>query len=323
VEERVKTVPGVQAASFSFFIFNQGQWTGPVFTRDQTPPVEQSRVVRKNVVGQDYFNTMGIPLLLGRAFGPQDSDKSQKVAVISEMMAQRFFPNTSPLGRHFGTNGPESKDENEIIGVVRNTKYATLRDEVPPESFGVASQFPGGRSWMSVFVCTSSPPAAMISALREKISQVNPEIRVEFRVFQKDIENGLIRERMMATLSGFFGVLAALLTAIGLYGVMSYSMSRRTSEIGIRMALGASRREVLRLVLQEGLSVTLLGVTLGLAGALLLSRIMAGYVYGITSTDPLTFAVASLLLTLVALLASYFPARRAANVDPLVALRYE
>jgi len=210
----------------------------------------------------------------------------------------------------------------EIIGVVKGTKYAKLRDEIPPESYGVVSQFPG-HHWMSVFVRTTSPPAAVISALTEKISHVNPEIQVEFRVLQKDIENGLIRERMMATLSGFFGVLAALLTAIGLYGVISYIVSMRRNEIGIRVALGASRGNVVGIILRQTLVLLALGVTIGVVLALAATQSASSLLFGLRPNDPFTFAGASLLLTAVALIASFVPAQRASRVDPMVALRYE
>ncbi len=322
VEERVKTVPGVQAASFSFFIFNQGQWTGPVFTRDQTPPVEQSRVVRKNVVGQDYFNTMGIPLLLGRAFGPQDSDKSQKVAVISEMMAQRFFPNTSPLGRHFGTNGPESKDENEIIGVVKDAKYVSLTEELRPMVYFLHAQRP--QPLDHFVVRFSGAPDAIVPQVRRTIQEVNRKLPIDEVVTLSDqIGRSLIQQKLVARLASFFGLLALLLACVGLYGVLSYAVARRTNEIGIRMALGAQSRNVLWLVLHEALTLVVIGVIIGLVASLAATQTASALLFELRPNDPLTITLATLLLLTVAALAGYLPARRAVNVDPMVALREE
>jgi ABC-type antimicrobial peptide transport system permease subunit len=213
--------------------------------------------------------------------------------------------------------------EYEIVGIVKDTKYAGLREEIQPQCFAPASQFPPVPDWTVVFLRSSAPPSALISAVQEKLRRVNPEIVADFDVFQRDIDNGLVRERLMAMLSGFFGLLALLLAMIGLYGVVSYIVAARRNEIGIRMALGASRGSVAGMILRQTLLLLALGVALGVVLALAVTRGASSLLYALQPNDPLTLAGASVLLTAVALLASYIPTRRAMRVDPMVALKYE
>ena len=322
VEEKVKAVPGVQAASFSFFIFNQGGWTSPVFTRDQTFAEGQSQNVRQNLVGQDYFTTMGIPLILGRGFGPQDTDKSQRVAVISEMMAQRFFPDSSPLGRRFGTSGPESREQIEIIGVVKDANYESLTEPLRPMAYYPHAQRP--RPLDSFVVRFSGAPDVAIPQVRQAIRQVNPNLPIDEVVSLSEyIGRSLVQQKLVARLASFFGLLALLLACVGLYGVLSYAVARRTNEIGIRMALGARSRDVLWLMLREALTLVLIGVVIGVLASLAATQTASALLFGLKPHDPLTITLATLLLMSVAALAGYLPARRAARVDPMVALRQE
>ena len=317
--EQIRSVPQVESAATSTHVPLDGSsWTLGIHIKDL------ETWSKFTWVSLGSFQTMRVPLLAGRDFNDRDTRTSPRVAIVNEAFVRKYLGGANPIGMTMRTVAePDYPSEvYEIIGVVKGTKYAKLRDEIPPESYGVVSQFPG-HHWMSVFVRTTSPPAAVISALTEKISHVNPEIQVEFRVLQKDIENGLIRERMMATLSGFFGVLAALLTAIGLYGVISYIVSMRRNEIGIRVALGASRGNVVGIILRQTLVLLALGVTIGVVLALAATQSASSLLFGLRPNDPFTFAGASLLLTAVALIASFVPAQRASRVDPMVALRYE
>src|SRR5215510_8380920 len=321
VEERVKAAPGAQAASFSAYFFNQGAWTSDVFTRDQNQPDGQSLFVSNKFVGQDYFTTMGIPLLQGRAFGPQDTDKSRQVAVISETMARRFFPNNSPLGRSFGRSA-ENSDQFEIVGVVKDVKDMSLTEEWRPIAYYPSYQ---GREPMSNLVVRySSAPEAVAQQARQAIREVNRNLPLDGVVsLCGHISRSLAQQRLVARVASFFGLLASLLACVGLYGVLSYAVARRTNEIGIRMALGAQRGDVIWLVLREALALVVAGVVIGLLASLAATRTASTLLYGLEPDDPTTIAAATLLLLAVAALAGYLPARRAARVDPMTALREE
>jgi predicted permease len=322
VEEKVKAVPGVEAASFAFIIFNQGFWTSPAFTREPGLPEGQSRNVRNNVVGNDFFAAVGLPVLLGRSFGPQDTARSQTVAVISESMVRRFFPNGSPLGKRFGINGPQSSDKIEVIGVVPDAKYGSLTEDVRPMAFYSHAQQVEPLS--NFVVRTSGPASAVVPQIRQTIRQVNRNLPIDDVVSLSDhIGRSLVQQKLVARLASFFGLLALLLASIGLYGVMSYGVARRTNEIGIRMALGAHRRSVLWLVLREALTLVAIGLVIGVLTSLAVTKTAATLLYELKPNDPLTIVLATLLLAGIAALAGYLPARRAARVDPMVALRDE
>ena len=320
VEAKVKSVPGVQSASFSFFIFNQGEWTSPIFTRDQTPPGE-NHSVRQNIGGPDYFATMGIPILVGRVFGPQDTATSGKVAVISETLAQRYYPNTSAVGRRFGTE-EKSRDEFEIIGVVKDAKYQSLTEEMRPMVYYAHAQ--GSAPLENFVVRFSGSPDTVVPEVRRAIREANSNLPIDEVVSLSDhVGRSLVQQKLVARLASFFGLLALLLACIGLYGILSYSVARRTGEIGIRMALGASTMDVLKLVLKNGMRLTIIGIVCGLAAAFALTRLLVALLFEVKATDPMTFVVVAVALIVVALLACYIPARRASRVDPLTALRYD
>lgn len=321
VEEKVKAVPGVQASSFSFMLISQGQWTSAVSTREPIQLEESKRVVRNNVVGKGYFTTMGIPLILGRNFSAQDTEKSQKVAVISEAMAERLFPNSSPLGKHFGRTA-ETPDQFEIIGVVKDAKYGSLTEQPRPMAYYFYEQ--QGEILNNFVVRFSGAPDAVLPQVREAIRQVNPNLPVDEVVSLSDyISRSLVQQNLVARLATFFGLLALLLACVGLYGVLSYAVARRTNEMGIRLALGAQRRNVLWLVLSEALMLVLVGVVLGLVVSLAATQTASTLLFGLEPNDPLTIGLATLLLISVAAFAGYLPARRAAGIDPLVALKEE
>lgn len=322
VEEKLKTVPGVQAAAFSFLVFNQGLWSGPAFSFDQTAENVPNRTIRNNVVGEDYFAAMGIPLVAGRGFALQDNDKSRKVAIISESMAKRFFPDVSPLGRRFGTGGPESGGEYEIIGVVKDVRAASLADELRPMAYYPHSQGSGALSNLVVRFAGSSDNT--LPEVLRVIREIKPQLPVDEVVSLSDhIGRSLVQQKLTARLGSFFGLLALMLACIGLYGVLSYAVARRTNEIGIRLALGAQRGDVIWMVLREALSLVMAGALTGILASIFTTRLAGSLLFKLKPNDPLTLAVATLLLIAVATLAGYLPARRAARVDPMTALRDE
>ena len=322
VEQKVKGVPGVQAASFAFTIFNQGFWTSTAHSAEDNIQEGQSRTLRNNIVGPDFFAAMGIPLVQGRGFGPQDIKNSQKVAVVSESMARTFFPAGAPVGKRFGLGRPGSPEDIEVIGVVKDAKYGTLKEEFRPMAFYSYSQRP---DVLGNFVVRFSGPAStIVPQIRQAITQTNNNLPIDDVVsLSEHIGRSLVQQKLVARLATFFGLLALLLASVGLYGVMSYGVARRTNEIGIRMALGARGRSVLWLVLREALVLVVIGLVVGLIAALAVTKTAESLLYELKPNDPLTIALATLFLAAVAVLAGYLPARRAARVDPIVALREE
>jgi predicted permease len=275
-------------------------------------------------VSPGYFETLGKPILQGRNLNDHDLPASPRVAVVNQTFVRKFLNGANPLGRTFRTlaepNYPAR--EYQIVGVVKDAKYSDLRDEIPPEVFGSVDQF-GVSAWPNVFFRSSAPPDRVIAAVRQKLSEISPEIRSDFRVLHTEIQDGLVRERLMAMLSGIFGALAALLAAVGLYGVVSYNVAARRNEIGIRMALGATRAGVVGAILGRAAVLLFSGTVLGLLLAAAAVSTARSLLFGVTSYDPLTFVAAALFLLTVAFAASFIPARRASQLDPLEALRYE
>jgi predicted permease len=276
-------------------------------------------------VSPGYFRTMQIPFVAGRDFTARDTAQSQPVAIVNETFVRQFLGGGNPLGKTIRTTAeplyPET--EYEIVGMVKDSKYGGLRDEIPPEAFAPAQQYPERYYFTNVFIRFSTPPSAAISSIRERLIELYPEMRVEYHLFQTEVQNGLVRERLMALLSGFFGALAALLAMIGLYGVISYIIAMRRNEIGIRMALGASRQNVMGIVLRQTLALLLLGVGIGMLLAVAATSGARTLLYGLSPGDPLSLLGAAFFLALVALAASFWPAYRATRYDPMNALRYE
>jgi predicted permease len=278
-------------------------------------------------VSPGYFRTMEIPVLGGRDFNDRDTTTSPRVAIVNEAFIRRFLGGGDALGKIFRSNQEPNYPEAtyEIVGVIPDTKYEQLREPTPPMVFVPAQQFPTRAKdlFLFIFIRSSSPVSALMPAVREKLSQVNPQISVEFHAFKTQIQNGLARERLLALLSGFFGGLAALLAMIGLYGVISYIVATRRNEIGIRMALGASRPTIIGVILRQTMYVLAMGVTLGIAFALAAGRGAASLLFGLQPSDPLALLGAAGFLIVIALVASYVPAWRASRIDPAIALRYE
>jgi predicted permease len=320
VEERVSSIPGVRAASFSMFVFNQGGWNGPVATRADSARSRPN--ISNNSVGPHFFEAMGLPILAGRGFDARDTEKSPRVAVISEAMAEQVFPGESPLGKRFGLGGPEHSEDIQVIGVVKDAKYGNLLESPRPMAYYPYSQ---SINYLSNFeVNFTGKPGPIVAETRRAIKEVNRNIPIGDAVrMSEHVGRSLVQQKLIARLSSFFGLLALLLACIGLFGIMSYAVAKRTNEIGIRMALGAARGDVLKLVLREGLTPVIIGIVIGLPLAVLSARWIESLLYNLAPTDPLTISFATVLLFVVAAIAGYLPARKAAQVDPMTALRSE
>jgi predicted permease len=324
--DRLEAVPGVSAVTFSRNALLSGSISGrEVYLAGNAADASPRQIgeIRLHHVRENFFSTMEIPLLHGRSLVPQDDERGPKVVVVNQTLARLVSSAENPIGKRFGFNA-DKPAEIEIVGVVRDAKYGNLRDESPPTVYIPWLQELRGVGAVTFEVRTAGDPVASVTAIRQAVREVDPNLPVAAVRTQAEQANESLRmERLFARLLSLFGLLALLLAAIGLYGVMAYSVAQRTKEIGIRMALGAQRHNVLKLVISQGMILTLIGVVLGTGGAIGLTRLIKSQLFGVSATDPLTFVAIALLLAAVALLASYIPARRATKVDPLVALRYE
>jgi putative ABC transport system permease protein len=276
-----------------------------------------------NYASPGYFSTLGTPLLAGRDFDARDSAGSGQVAVINETAARKYFHTLRVLGRSFRTGFPVPDQLVQVVGLVKDAKYRSLREESRPIAYLPATQESEIRPSINFELRAAGPAASLAPAVKDAIAQVNPQIALEFRTLEAQVAESLARERLMATLSGFFGGLALLLATLGLYGVISHNMARRRNEIGIRMALGAQRSRVLRMAMSDVALVVVVGLAAGLAASLAVTRYVASFLYGVTATDSRTLIFAALFFAAVAAFAGYWPARRASLVDPMVALREE
>jgi len=321
VIERIRAVPGVLNATIARDRPFGGGFQRSVFIEGQEPPPGGRGVlVQTNNIALGFFDTLGIKLLSGRDFGENDSQQSPKVMIINEAMASRFWPNQDPIGKRLKLFGDQ--DFREIVGLVGDSKYNSLTE--PRRAFMYIPLLQEYQAQINLHVRTSDDSKGMIAALRNEVQQIDPSLKVlNIQTLRERVNDSLGGERTQATLLGSGGVLALILAALGLYGVMSYSVAQRTREIGIRMALGADRRNVMGLVLKQGVTLVSVGIVLGLGAAFGVTRLLASLLFGVSTVDPITFIGTSGILLVVALLASYIPARRATKVDPLIALRYE
>jgi predicted permease len=336
VAERVESVPGVQTVTFSrMALLSQSSHTSSVFLRDalNAKPDSEGRITpsgegHRHIVRENFLAAIGLPVLAGRTFGPQDNATSPKVAVVNQTFANKFFPNQNAIGQRF-TYDTKKPDEIEIVGICKDAKYTSQRDDIPPTIY---SSFRQERPLASATfeVRTSADPTAAVASVRNAVREIDsnlPLMNIKTQVEQAD--ETLRMERLFAKLLTLFALLAQQLAAIGLFGVLAYTVSQRTHEIGIRMALGADRASVLRMIVRQGMTLALVGVILGLVGAYVLTKYLESWIsfstmlFGVKPSDPWTYGVIAVLLTVVALIACYIPARRATKVDPLVALRYE
>jgi putative ABC transport system permease protein len=322
LRERTSVLPGVRSLSLASFVpVSDNSNRIGVNAEGYTPREGEDLELNLNVVDRDYFQTLGIPLLLGRDFTPQDSATAPKVVIINEALANRFWPGQSPLGKYLKLQGEQGPPP-EIIGVVKTIKYRDLREEDLPYLYlPLAQQY---QPKLTLLVRTTGASTMLIPALRAGVRALDQDIPLfDVKTLAEQLSETLAPQRTNAALVGAFGLLALLLAALGVYGLMSYAVTERMHEIGIRLALGAQKRDVLTQVVRQGMSQVALGVAIGLAAALSLTRAVESLLFGVRPTDPLTFVGVVLLLISVALLACYVPARRATKVDPLRALRHE
>jgi predicted permease len=335
VRDRVSGAPGVSGVAFAQMGLLEGnEWDSSMSVEGYEAKPGESMNPYCNAVSPGYFRTLSIPLVAGRDFDDRDARfepadpkaqlPSYKVAIVNESYAKHYFGDRSPLGRHigFGIN-PGTKTPIEIVGVVKDSKYTGVRDEIPLQVFFAFMENDSAGGTV-MYVRTTNQPDAAFGAIRQVVRQLDTNIPIyNMRTMDHQMDQSLLNDRLIATLSTAFGVLATLLAVIGLYGVMAYTVARRTREIGVRMALGAVPGDVIWLVMRDVLVLVGSGLVLGLIAASALSRFVSSQLYGVSGSDPLTMAGACVVLALVAAIAGYIPARRATRVNPVLALRYE
>ncbi|MGO8817215.1 MAG: ABC transporter permease [Terriglobia bacterium] len=334
--DNIRATPGVQSVALaSVRILENNEWDSSMTVEGYTPAKMEDRAEPfMNQISPNYFATLGVPIVLGRDFtpndnrevknGPQPDDWTPTTVMINEKFAKRFFAGKNPIGRHLGFGiDPGTHTDMEIIGVVKDIKYTNLRDEIPEQAFVpyMGAHFLGG---MTVYLRTAYDPDHVMPQVRAKVHELDSDLPIyEVRTTEAQISNSLSTERMIASLSTVFGLLATLLAAIGLYGVMAYSVAQRKREIGIRMALGAEPGTVIWMVMRDVLLLIGIGIAVGVPAALALMQMVATQLYGLSAHDPSTLTYATAALALVACAAGYLPALRASRLHPMVALRYE
>jgi predicted permease len=322
LEERMRQIPGVRSASLSTIgLMQEGAWTSRVTApgfQNQQGGFAQTLV---NPVSPAYFETIGMPLVLGRRLEWLDSSESTQVAVINEKLAGELFAGENPLGKLLSLGEKFDPDRAyEVVGVVGGAKYHSLREEDRGMVYFPLAQ--SGQTFLSIELRTEGAPLAVAQAAREALREQEILVR-DVKTLEGQTGRTMSQERMLANLGGFFGLVALTLASVGLYGVLSTAVSRRTNEIGLRLALGARSSDVLGLWLREAGVLVAVGIALGLPAALAATSWIESFLFGLTPTDPLTIAAAIAVLSTVAALAAYLPARRAAHLDPMEALRYE
>jgi predicted permease len=324
IEGRVQAIPGVRSDGFAFFAFNDGAWSDRVFFQGVPRTPANGESVSFNITGNGFFSAMGIPVLEGRTFNSGDRGTA-KVAVINQTMARRFFPNSSPIGYRFAIGEtPDHPGEIEVIGVVKDSKYYTLDEDPVMEAYFPCTQNPG---FFGNFVVRYAPGAnqqEISSRIRHAIAEINSNILVNsVTTLEEQVDRSVAKQSLIAQLSAFFGVLAVFLSCIGIYGLVSYSVARRTTELGIRLALGAQSHALLWLVLRECIFLLVLGFAIGIPVALSSTRILKSLLYQLSPLDPTAIAIAIAAVACITVAAGWLPARRASKINPMQALRTE
>jgi predicted permease len=323
--DKFSAIPGVRGVALSSNgLFSHSESADPIAVEGYTPKQGEEMNSRIDHISPGYFSMVGIPVLIGREIGPQDSGNGPRVAIVNQAFAQHFFPNTNPIGKHIKDTYPGNPAEAEVVGVVADAKYNSLREKTPLRLY--APYFnPLWEETRAIFeVRTFADPAGVSAALRGAVRETISALpEIEIQTMSDLVDNSLQTDRFIARLSSAFGLLAMLLASIGLYGIMAYNVAQRTREIGIRMALGARPRNVLWNVLRETLLLMLIGIAVGVPAAVAGTRLIRSMLFGLGAADPAAIVLAAILLAVVATLAGFLPARRASRVDPMVALRYE
>jgi predicted permease len=324
--EKLRSVPGARSATTSAYALLSG-WvnSGPASTDGAPLPSGRSPFVVWNIVGPDFLDTMGMRLVLGRGIERRDLQSDRRVAIVNESMAREFFPGENPVGRHFSFgNRYDAAAAYEIIGVAHDARFDRMRGELPRTAYVPYSAVPALLGRLYFEVRTAGDPAALLPAVRQAVRGVEPTLPlIDVKTQSDQIDEALSREHMFARISGFFGLLALLLVAIGVYGTLAYAVTHRTGELGIRLALGARRGQVLWMVLRESGIVIACGLAIGLPAAFALTRFVASMLFGVKTYDAAAIAATVLILAAVGAAAGLIPARRASRIDPMNALRYE
>jgi predicted permease len=322
---RVRALPGVKSASITSDLPLEGGHTNDFILEIRpTPPGQSAEVAEFTSASPEYFRTVGIPLLKGRYLSEQDAEEAPLVAVISETMARRYFPGEDPVGMRLKTGGCTDCDWTTIVGVVGDVKNGGLGSETAPAMYCPFTQQTFTLDRMVLVLRTEVDPSGVVAAVRREVNGIDPDLALaDVKTMEQLMSESLGRSRYRGVLLGIFAIVALTLAAVGIYGVIAYAVSQRTREIGIRIALGAQKRDIFRMVVGHGLILCLIGVTLGVAASLMLTRYLASLLYGVSSTDPKTITSVAFLLVTVALLACSIPARRATRIDPMNALRHD
>jgi predicted permease len=325
IESRVQGIPGVESDSFAFFTFNQGSWSDIVLFQGVQRTPQNADQVFFNIVGNGFFPTMGIPLLTGRTFTAQDTQNSPKVAVINESMARLFFPNGSAVGHRFALGEtPDHPGEIEVIGVVKDAKYTSLDEGSLMAAYFPCTQNVGFYGNFAVRYAAGANRREIVARVRSSIAEINPNILVNgVSSLDEQVNQSIATQSLVARLTSFFGIIAVFLACIGIYGLLSYSVARRTSELGIRLALGAQSRMLLWLILRESLVLLAIGLAIGVPVSLGSTRILKSLLYQLSPLDPMAISAAIVAVAVMTIAAAWLPARRATKINPIQALRAE
>jgi putative ABC transport system permease protein len=326
IEKRLGALPGVISVGRSVITPISGAgWNGFLTADSPNPPTGMNSLAYRNFISPGYFTTLRIPLLAGRNFDNGDTPTAPPVAIINQTLARKFYPNLNPIGRYFHFQGAPGQAEPpiQIVGLVKDSKYGSLEEETPPTAFQPVTQTPSQVPWENFELRTAMRPLALTSAVQNAVAGVNKNIPLEFHTLADQVGDSLVQERTLAMLSAFFGGLALLLAMLGLYGALSYMVTQRQTEFGIRMSLGAPSGSILRLVMRQVVAILFVGILAGVGISLAATRVLQSMLFGLGPRDTVTLVGAVLALSFVALVAGFLPARRATKVDPMVALRYE